>query len=339
MRVPLAGAIAVAGLLGLTTPALATVDDQLDHSCFTPSCEVAVAATRDGQLLLIDPTNGGAYGHLDHRSPSEWAPEMTPPITAISMADDGAFYSVFDFEETAYNIWWKAFDTSNPPELAVSGAAPALSPDGQFLAYSFQPGGPAYGHGTSSIAVRDVVSGEVRTFHPNPDDEVVMVDGFIDSIAWSPDSTRLAYHLYHREAGESEPTHRLYVLDLVTGRSLSDARYLGSNSSPTWNADFGLAAVEQCCDPAPPQTGPGRCGATGCIPGTVVRINLATGERIPVWTTAGFPLPDEAVDRVAVRDGFGSELLIVREASGGLDHVLPGGAMRRVGSGYAAVDW
>jgi hypothetical protein len=289
MRLPLAGAIAVAGLLTLTAPAVATVDSEIDPDCPTPSCEVAVAATRGGNLVLLDPTRTWTERHLDHRPPPADAdPALGPPIRAITMGGDGVAYSVVDYATHTSSIWWTSLaETEEEPERVFAGAAPAASPDDRFLAYSFDSFDVTRADGGNSIAVRDVNTGETRFFEPHPDEmDVVVADGSIDAIAWAPDSSRLVYHLSHREGGEAETTHRLYALDLISGSRLSDARYFGAFSSPSWNADFGLVAVEECCnhlsehDRFP-------CTWASCPPGQVVRIDLVAGQRTPVPTTAG----------------------------------------------------
>ncbi|HEY3240651.1 MAG TPA: hypothetical protein VGL92_13860 [Acidimicrobiia bacterium] len=328
MRTLRAGAIVAAGFLALAGPAMATPELDPDFPCDVPSCETAVAATRDGQLRVLDATTGEVYGNLDLRPTHEEGGDLNaPPITSISLDGDTVYYSVYENEHSAHGIWRTAIDGSGAPEWVANGAAPAVSPDGRFLAYSFDPTGPAHGPGTTSIAVRDLETGQDSHYSPDggDHDDHAIVDGFIDAIAWSPDSTRLAYHLSYWPDGEPAVYDSLYIFDLVTSDTLFQSSYVGSFLSPSWTADGGLLAAEACCSPD--------------RSGRVVRFDLLTGVDTPVETTGGFPLIDEAVKQVDLHDHYGADLLVVRDATGSLDRVTSQGELRRIGVGYAAVSW
>ncbi|MGH8973256.1 MAG: hypothetical protein ACRD0C_08625 [Acidimicrobiia bacterium] len=333
MRIRRAGALAAAaGLLTIAGPAVATPELDPDAPCPVPSCDVAVAATRKGQLKLLDATDGQLYGHLDLRPPhvDEDGLEV-PPITSISLHGDDVYYSVYENEINAYGIW-RTTTAGSELERLADGAAPAVSPDGRFLAYSFDPTGPARGRGTTSIAVRDLRSGKERHIAPassEHEDDPAVAGGFIDAISWSPDSARLAYSVAYRLPGPPpSTTHGVFVFDLASQEWLLDSRWFERPfRSPSWSAEDGLLAVSSCCF----------SDVDGI--GRVFRLDPVMGGETEVDTSGGVPLSDEAVGMVDARDTYGTELLVVRDASGALDRIGPRGELRRLGSGYAAVDW
>ncbi|MGH9001638.1 MAG: TolB family protein [Acidimicrobiia bacterium] len=324
MRLPLAGAIAVAGLLTLTTPALAG-DQGAGHdgpgTCPTPSCDVAVAATTDGQLLLLDAASGGVWGHLDHNRPPT-SSDRGAPIDAISLTPsrDEVYYAAKDWSDGGRDILAVGIDGNGRRLVVEDAASPAVSPDGRFLAYSFSPDPDS---GRTSIAIRELATGTERTFGPGADPDMVL--GAVSDIAWSPDSTRLAFtHDY-------EGTE-LWLLDLLSGTSdFSGARDLGPYRSPSWNNE-GLFATEWSDERR----------------GLVARLDPAAGGFTPYNTEGGLSLDEAEVYGVDVRDNWGTDLLVVRGAnleggsagrSGALDRVDATGAIRRLGAGYAVAAW
>ncbi len=330
MRLRLAGAIAAAGLLTLTTPALAG-DGGEGHdapACLTPSCELAVAATTDGQLLVLDAVIGGVWGHLDHNH-APTGGDRGAPIDSISLtpSHDEVYYASQDWNNGGRDIYAVGIDGSNRRLVVENAASPAVSPDGRFLAYSFSPDPH---RGRSSIAVRELATGAERTFGPGPDASPDRVLGAVSDIAWSPDSTRLAFT--HDYEGVE-----LWLLDLLSSATdHSGARSLGAYRSPSWNAE-GLFATEWCCYGTPNERR-----------GRVARFDAAQGRFTPYNTDAGLILDEPEVYGVDVRDAWGSDLLVVRGASieggstgrsGALDRVDSTGAIRRLGAGYAVVAW
>ena len=288
MRLPLAGAIAAAGLLALTltTPALAG-DEGAGHdvpACLTPSCELAVAATTDGQLLVIDAGDGGVWRHLDH-NPSPAGTDMGAPIDALSLTPSGdeVYYATRDWSDNGRDIYAVGIDGAKRRLVVENAASPAVSPDGRFLAYSYTPDP---GHGRTFIAIRELATGTERTFEPADGPDPFMPEGAVGDIAWSPDGTRLAFT--HDYEGTD-----LWLLDLLNGDTdFSGALHLGPYGSPSWNAE-GLFATGWCCHPDMKQ-----------VRGEVARFDSGTGTFVGRSTTAGLPLDEPEAYGVDVRDAW-----------------------------------
>ncbi|MGH9039586.1 MAG: TolB family protein [Acidimicrobiia bacterium] len=324
MRAPLAGAIAAAGLLALTVPAFA--DDPDAAPCITPSCEFAVAATRDGQLLVVDAEDGGVHRHLVHHTPPTNA-DRGAPIDAISLSPSRTevYYSAQDWDDGGRDIYRIGIEGGEPELVVEDALAPAVSPDGRFLAYSFSPD---HHSGSTTIAIRTLATGEERHFGPGGEPEQKW--GAVGDITWAPDATRIAF-TYDYEGVE------LRLLDLLSGTAdWSGARNLGPYRSPSWNGD-GLFATEWCCFPGHAE-----------VRGEVVRFDPATGEFSLRSTDGGMILDEPEVYGVDVRDGYGSDLLVVRQnsveggfagTSGALDRIDTDGSVRRLGAGYAVAAW
>ncbi|HEX5614086.1 MAG TPA: hypothetical protein VFZ83_02925, partial [Acidimicrobiia bacterium] len=142
--------------------------------------ELAVAAGIGG-LRAVD-TSTGATRVLDQPSgPTEQV------VWDVSVAPDGSLYYTVrnGLSLLPDGVIWR-LDTSGPPERVVEvGHAPAISPDGRYLAYATatSPTSPS-----TDIVVRDLTDGRERRWGPRPDDpDFFRVNGRVITLAWSPD--------------------------------------------------------------------------------------------------------------------------------------------------------
>jgi len=253
-----------------TTVATTTITHPILGPVLRPG-ELAVAAGTDG-LLAVDRATGDARALIEHDP-------TTGVVIDVSVAPDGSvWYSVSSGLSTQVDpsIW--RLDTSGAPDLVVPfGSAPAVSPDGRYLAYADAPPGEQQaGIRRRDIVIRDLETGDERRYAPRADDpDFFKLNGSVQSIAWSPDGTTIAYGFEYegRELYEFRP-------DQVD--SLSDATgYDGAYTSPFWLSDQVLLAVERCCYPE---------GEQELVTVRVVQLQRGGQAAAPVPTLSGLDL-------------------------------------------------
>jgi hypothetical protein len=213
------------------------------------------------------------------------------------------------------------------PQPLAEGISPAVSPDGETLAYAAPgPPGPDGRPGCHHVVVvRDLASGAERTWR-YPDDEQhrrpLYRHGTITKLAWAPDSRRLALTLSYE--GDS-----VSVLDTGSHRDLSEAMEVvvpgggGDSRHPTWQASSGRLAVVnrafECCF-EDDYTGPPRTLLVD-VPDRLADDLLPPG-LAPAWLDF---------------DATGHHLLYVDD--GRLYRHSIGGEPLLIATGYIAADW
>jgi Tol biopolymer transport system component len=162
-------------------------------------------------------------------------------IVDVERAPDGTVYYAFVIGET--NEIRRLVRSAEEGEKVVAhGWAPAVSPDGRWLAYAYYPdnAGPC---GRDGIAVLEIATGDIRRF-PGPAVTAGPAgcpdsEGVIHTISWAPDSRRLVY-----EEGATDPR----ILDTATDRQLVDGHLLDARFAyyhPAWHADGRIAVAER----------------------------------------------------------------------------------------------
>lgn len=214
-----------------------------------------VAAISGGSIVMLDARDGHTLRTL--ATHIEATTGGFPYLQGVSVTPDRSevFYSLVGDCDVA-TIFRVPADGHGKPDSILTGVSPAVSPDGQKLAYAVAaPGGsdPAARHCQNAVVVRDLKTGAERTWrYPDtPDyDSALYQDAVISEIDWAPDSTRLAYTLSYE--GDS-----VSVLDTEVDADLGQTDEVvipsggGNSSHPAWQAGSGLLGVFntrfECC--------------------------------------------------------------------------------------------
>ncbi len=262
----------IVAALGLTVALAAPATAFADGSTSPPG-SAAAAITADGAtILFLNPASGGVDGSSTDTAGSFVDADYS------SVRDEVFYVRRLRDQEMVLRVDRGGRPSSNFSE--VPGRLVTVSPDGRFLAWVSDPDGPAVGSRTEGITVRNLDSGEERRFsgpaatggRPELDDPI------INDLAISPDSTRLAFDYF--DGGQ------VFVLDLVTGRSLADAttpldRIPGAQW-PAWIDDATLAVIDidgQVRSAA--VSGGGAVGSFG-LPGSAVALDADDSGRLLV---------------------------------------------------------
>jgi len=232
-----------------------------------------IAAVKGGSVVMLD----GKDGH-ELRTLANHAEATTggfPYLQGVALSPDRSqvFYALAGDcgPSTIYGV---PADGHAPTAAVGNGVSPAVSPDGQKLAYAVAvtaaaaaplPPGPASAappvegdpggdrHCQNAVVVRDLKTGAERTWrYPDTAEYATPLyhDAVITEIDWAPDSTRLAYTLSYE--GDS-----ISVLDTETDADLGHTTEVvipgggGNSSHPAWQAGTGLLGVFntrfECC--------------------------------------------------------------------------------------------
>lgn len=173
-----------------------------------------VAVNAAGQVVLLDPESGEQrfvlFEGVDVSDPAKNAVSISPA--------DGSVYVVRPVEGDAAatpEIVRVPLRRDETPEPVTTGYAPAVSPDGESLAYVQVAGtGP---DAKPVLVVRNIETGKERRFE-TPAGEPGFA--FIPDMAWAPTGNVVLFI-----AGEIKTG--LYSLDVARAASLGDARRLG----------------------------------------------------------------------------------------------------------------
>lgn len=182
-------------------------------------------------VVLLDPFTGAVTRNL-----ASYALTSRPPLCCVELGDGGAFYVVpagqgsGDPEDT---IWHVDLDGGQPAPM-TAGTNPALSPDGDRLAFvRTSSEGPA-------VVVLDLANGNETTIP-------AAVDDYLRDIEWYDDDTVIVT----RQQPESALEGLLVDLDAAT---LADATRLGPDGAPSGTSwewldrrPDGLITVAQTC--------------------------------------------------------------------------------------------
>lgn len=202
--------------------------------------DVAVMVDADGRVVVIDATTGDEVREL-----LDGVRVDDPASNDIAMTPDRAavFVVVPPDEPPGTSDIVRVPVDGGQQETVAQGTVPAVSPDGQTLAYvTYEQDGP--GHPEPLVVVQELDSGaETRLAR---DDPFV----FIPDVEWSADGTRVVF-----TAGEIHTGLHAVAAD---ADSLDQARRLGpdldenprrTSWGPVAALDEGrLAVVEACCD-------------------------------------------------------------------------------------------
>jgi hypothetical protein len=211
-----------------------------------------IAAIVGGSVVMLD----GRDGHTVRTLATH--PEATtggfPYLQGVSLTPDRneVFYSLVG-DCGAATIYRVPSDGHSAAVAILTGASPAVSPDGRKLAYAVATPSQAERQCQNAVVVRDLQTGAERTWrYPDtPDyDTPLYRDAVISEIDWAPDSTRLAYTLSYE--GES-----VSVLNTETDADLGQTVEVvipdggGNSSHPAWQPASGLLGVFntrfECC--------------------------------------------------------------------------------------------
>lgn len=214
-----------------------------------------IAAVSGGSIVMLDARDGHTVRTLANHT--EASTGGFPYLQGISVTPDRSdvLYSLVGDCDAA-TIFKVPADGHGKPDAILTGVSPAVSPDGQKLAYAVAPPGgtdPAARHCQNAVVVRDLATGAERTWrYPDTPDyaSALYQDAVISEIDWAPDSTRLAYTLSYE--GDS-----VSVLDTETDTDLGQTEEVvipsggGNSSHPAWQAGSDLLGVFntrfECC--------------------------------------------------------------------------------------------
>lgn len=231
-------AVASIGLaLSLALPTAAAADASLDPASGEPHPPRAAGITANGRsIVFFDPISGVSLGGSTDRDGSFLDADYSLVLGAV-------FYvRHMDGEDV---IMRSQLRGSGPAGPMARGRRVAVSPDGRFLAYSYDPDGPARGSMVETIAVRNLESGVERVYAspPVPDTSeeppIDLEELVINDLAISPDSKRLAFD--YIGGGE------VFILDLDADADLADAEPLSAvpgAHSPAWLDRITLAVID-----------------------------------------------------------------------------------------------
>lgn len=211
-------------------------------------------------------------------------------------------------------------------EVVAQGEAPAVSPDGETLAYvEIDRAEPD----VAVVVLRDLTSGQERRLTRERQRRFY----YVNELAWTLDGAQLAM-----QVGEIDTATYLVSAD---AESLDEARHLGPESEDqgSWRAiaayrEGELAIVETCCDLVDRQRW------------RVVAVNVATG------AVEGGLLTKDRVEAFALdSDASGSGLLVLTDygpaggklwrwsSDGGSSERNNSGEFREVREGMVAASW
>jgi len=214
-----------------------------------------IAAISGGSIVMLDARDGHTLRTL--ATHAEAATGGFPYLQGVSLSPDRSdvFYSLVGDCDAA-SIFRVPADGHGKPDAILTGVSPAVSPDGQKLAYATAtPCGtdPADRLCQNALVFRDLKTGDERTWrYPDTPDYATALyqEAVISEIDWAPDSTRLAYTLSYE--GDS-----VSVLDTETDADLGQTDEVvipsggGNSSHPAWQAGTSLLGVFntrfECC--------------------------------------------------------------------------------------------
>jgi len=275
---------------------------------------VVDSATGNTKRVLATQPGAGSGGAVSLRGVALTPDRRTVYYAVAGDCGNGSLYRV-------------PFDGHAPADRVADGVSPAVSPDGEKLAYA-APAPPTVDgrpRCPNVVVVRDLRTGAERSWRYPDDDEhqsALYQESSITEMAWAPDSARLAYTLAYE--GDS-----VSILDTSRHKDLAETTELvvpgggGDSRHPAWQASSGRLAVvnsafECCYDDN--YTGPPK--ALLVDPDKRLADNLLPAGRRP-----------DALDF----DGSGEYLLFVD--GGALYRQSPGAGPVLVTRGVSAVDW
>jgi len=286
-----------------------------------------IVATEGDAVVVLDSATGQTKRVLAPRPEAVAGGAVALQGLALSPDRRTVYYAV-NGECGHSGLYRVPFDGHAPAERIADGISPAVSPDGEKLAYAAPapPTADGRAHCPNVVIVRDLRTGTERSWRYPDDDEhhsPLYQEGSITEMAWAPDSIRLAYTLAYE--GDS-----VSILDTAQHKDLAETTEVvvpgggGDSRHPAWQASSGRLAVVNsafaCCYDDN-YTGPPK--ALLVDPDKRLATNLLPAGRRP-----------DALDF----DATGEHLLFVD--GGALYRQSPGAAPVLVSRGVvSAVDW
>lgn len=206
---------------------------------------IVAAVDSGGRLVVLDAESGRVVRVLAEGirvdDPAKNAVAVTPDQSTAFFVDPGVVGEAASDAE----VLRVPTTGSAAPEVVANGFAPAVSPDGEQLAYVRTSATSGDILPEPVIVIRDLDTGAERTLAREEEESFA----FIADLAWSAGGDWLAF-----VAGEVQTS--VWVVepgaaDLDGARALGP-RQAGREDGTTWRAatayDEGLAVAEACCD-------------------------------------------------------------------------------------------
>ena len=223
---------------GTTTTAAeatTTTQDETTTTNARGSGEVIVAVDGDSRVVSLDAESGEVQRVL-----VEGVPVDDPAKNDVAVTPSGdAAYVVRPGEGADEPTILQVPLDGGDPEVVATGLAPAVSPDGDRLAYVAFEGREAQ----PRIVVRDLADGSEREIAPG--DEMPFV--FISDLAWTHDSDRIAFIAGQTRTGAWFVEASAATLDAAQQLGPT-AREEGSSWVAVASFEDRLAVSEFCCN-------------------------------------------------------------------------------------------
>lgn len=252
--------------------------------------DAAVAVLADGRVVVLDPASGE-----ERRELLDGVPVDDPAGNDVAVTPDGsdAFVVVPPTDPQGDSEIVRLPVDGGTSETVAHGTVPAVSPDGDTLAYvrteDAGPGDDEVALPEPVLVLHDLASGEEtplardQPFH------------FIADVGWTADGSDVVF-----TAGEIFTG--LYAVDRAAA-SLDDARRLGpdveqGSEETSWGpvtalGDDRLAVVETCCDPPTEERW------------TIITVDVGDGG------TDGAPLLEERIEATDLDSGRDARRLLI----------------------------
>ena len=312
----------------IETPSLTSMPSTTPSPTATPASvpdEIVAIATEgtsnaDDRIVVVSTATGNVVRVLAEAKPD--AGPHTPSFAPeLSLSPDGStVYFVrmgehFGCDEQIVSVPF----AGGSEHVVVQGHAPALSPDGRYLAYSGKGLEPNCQQ--NPLVVRDLTNGEERRWTwaaEHPDDPYQGGGAF--GLAWAPDSRHLAFY-----RNDGDPHWVTSVLDTSQGETLLDARLVGSQDEGWWAPRYlgdGTLALLHTVESIHSNPG-GRQ--------RVIQVDPSNGNVLSLLAPPAAGVTDLAVDR--------SGTFLVYVSTDGVFRVQDGEAIRVTTGAYQAVAW
>lgn len=293
----------------------------------TPSSEFPVITGGPGQffvatqlgLELRDGQSGAMITLLDDLSHLPPTSEGHRASGRADLAPDGTvYYGVASGPEGFPSVWRVSPQTFVPEPVLDKGGLPALSPDGQFLAYATTSDDREEGLPLDVLVVRDLAGGTERRWSglDAAVEAVPFVNPYLTDISWSPAGDGIAFSL---SFGADYEKTQVRLLDLRSDSVLGDAEPLPGNlTSPVWLADGALLTLDPAMAPSDE--------------GSLIRFDAGAAEGVPDQRFAGLAIIDIDVDN-------GRAHVLARTWSGEVYILDPDGQPLEIAAGVVGASW
>lgn len=199
--------------------------------------DAAVAVTADGRVVVLDPVTGEEIRELMDGVPTD---DPAKNDVAVSQDQSEAYVTVPPDEAGGgIDIVRVPLDGGEPEVVTADGSSPAVSPDGETLAYVVHLGD--VGDPDPRLVQHDLATGEEERLAA--DDNPYH---FVLGLSWTADGEQLAF-----TSGEINTGVQLIDADAA---SMEEGRHLGpgEGNDASWRHtaafDDRLAITEVCCD-------------------------------------------------------------------------------------------